>query len=40
MHLLIKGNKSYSVAPFLPESKGALIQDQWLCRSRDIFTLR
>lgn len=43
VHLFVKGNKSYSVAPFffffLPESKGALIQDHWSGYSTNVFTV-
>lgn len=39
MFLLTKRNKSYSVAPFFPESKGTLIQDHWSGYSTNIFTV-
>lgn len=39
VYLFAKGNKSYSVAPFFPESKGALIQDHWSGYSTNVFTV-
>lgn len=38
MLILAKGNKSYSVAPFIPESKGALIQDHQSRYRTNVFT--